>query len=301
MLLDALGSVRISKKFLARLEEAGGHVAFFMPMIHLPFRGRANLRNHRKMIVCDHQIGMIGGMNLAAEYMGPQTYAGRWRDLSLTVQGPVMEHIVDIFRSDWSFASKVPLQNASAWDQPNECGAMGLTQLVASGPDVQSDSLRNAILGQIFRAERRVWIVTPYFIPDEFLLEALCIAVHRNVEVSIITPKKSNHRLADLVREGYVNRLQESGAEVWLYEPCMLHAKALLVDDKLAMVGSANMDMRSMLLNYEVALCLYDPCAIAQLEAFMLGLKKDCSPRARRSAPSFGLVEGVVRLFAPLL
>ena len=302
LILDALGSVRISKKFLLPLLEAGGRAAFFMPMIHWPFRGRANLRNHRKMIICDNQTAIIGGMNLASEYMGPKDSIGRWQDLSLLVQGPVTDHITDIFRSDWKFASKATLSYHSTTMQalkiriPN-----GVTQLVASGPDVRNDSLRNAILTAIFRANRRIWVVTPYFVPDELVLEALCIAVRRNVDVSIIIPKKSNHRLADLVREGYLTRVQEVGAGVWFYEPRMLHAKAILVDDTLAIVGSANMDMRSILLNYEIALCIYDSDAIRQLETWIQELMADCSFRKKRQRSSFGFIEGVGRLFAPLL
>ncbi|MBW2427494.1 MAG: hypothetical protein JRF56_00935 [Deltaproteobacteria bacterium] len=164
-----------------------------------------------------------------------------------------------------------------------------------------NDSLRNAILTSIFRVKRRIWIVTPYFVPDELMLEALCIAAFRNVDMSIIIPHKSNHRLADLVREGYLTRVQEAGAGVWLYEPRMLHAKAILIDDALAIVGSANMDMRSLLLNYEIALCIYDSDAIRQLEAWMLRLKTDCSSRKLQTKRSFGLIESVGRLFAPLL
>jgi cardiolipin synthase len=301
LLLDALGSVRISKKFLLPLLEAGGRVAFFMPMIHWPFRGRANLRNHRKMIICDNQTAIIGGMNLASEYMGPKESTGRWQDLSLFVQGPVTDHITEIFRMDWKFASKATLSYNSTARQALESGPNGVTQLVASGPDVRNDSLRNAILTAIFRANRRIWIVTPYFVPDELVLEALCIASCRNVDVSIIIPKKSNHRLADLVREGYLTRIQEVGAGVWLYEPRMLHAKSILIDDTLAIVGSANMDMRSLLLNYEIGLCIYDSGVIRQLETWMLGLKTDCSARKLQPKSSFGLIESVGRLFAPLL
>ena len=301
LLLDALGSVGISKGFLAPLTAAGGQVAFFMPMIHLPFRGRANLRNHRKMLVCDNQAAIIGGMNLASEYMGPQEVVGRWQDLSLLVRGPVTDYIAGIFRSDWKFASKTPLGDPSIPGQTTQLDASGLAQLVASGPDVRNDSLRNAILTEVFRAKRRVWVVTPYFVPDEMLLEALCIAIRRHVDVSIIIPKKSNHRLADMVREGYLTRLQESGADVWLYEPRMLHAKAILVDDTLAMVGSANMDMRSLLLNYEIALCMYDSVAIGKLESWIMVLRKDCSARQLQAKRSSGLIESVGRLFAPLL
>ena len=117
LLLDALVSVSISKKFLALLTVAGGQVAFFMPMIHLPFRGRANWRNHRKMLICDNRSAIIGGMNLASEYMGPQEVVGRWQDLSLLVRGPVTDQITGIFRSDWKFAIKASLDDPSTADQ----------------------------------------------------------------------------------------------------------------------------------------------------------------------------------------
>jgi cardiolipin synthase len=301
LLLDALGSVRISRKFLSQLMAAGGQAAFFMPMIHWPFRGRANLRNHRKLIVCDHTTAVIGGMNLASEYMGPQSSMDRWQDLSLLIQGPVVDHITDIFCSDWSFAAHTALDCNLTAKPALESNSRGLAQLIASGPDVRYDSLRNAILTSVFKATQRIWIVTPYFIPDEFLLEALCIAGHRGIDVSITLPERSNHRLADLAREGYLSRIQEVGAGVWLYEPRMLHAKAILVDNTLAFVGSANMDMRSLLLNYEVALCLYDTDLIKQVENWMLGLRNDSSKRPMQTNGSLELLRGMGRLLAPLL
>lgn len=301
LLLDALGSVKMNRKFLKPLLDAGGEVAFFMPMVHLPFRGRANLRNHRKMIICDNHTAVVGGMNLAAEYMGPDKSAGRWQDLSLMVRGPVVKDIADIFGSDWSFASKTTVRDDETGRQTTVGESGGVAQLVASGPDVAKDSLRNAILTAIFRAKRRVWIVTPYFVPDELMMEALCIAVDRQIDVSMVVPKKSNHRLADIVREGYLARIQEAGSRIWLYEPGMLHAKAILVDDSLAIVGSANMDMRSILLNYEIALCIDDAGLIGTVENWMDGLKVDCSERKLVSKRMFGIVEGVGRLFAPLL
>ena len=301
LLLDALGSVHISRDFLAPILRAGGQVARFMPMIHLPFRGRANLRNHRKMIICDGRAAVIGGMNLASEYMGPQDFPGRWRDLSLLVEGPVVGDIASVFRADWKFADKALLDDASGAGESAPARPHDVAQLVASGPDVAGDSLRDAVLTEIFMARRRIWMVTPYFVPDELLLEALCIAVRRGVEVSIITPRKSNHLLADIVREGYLTRVQEAGADVRLYEPRMLHAKAMLFDDRIAMVGSANMDMRSLLLNYEIALCIHDGEPIGRLESWMRGLMTQCSPRTPQPRSASGLVEGVARLFAPLL
>lgn len=301
LLLDALGCAKLEHSFLAPLQEAGGHIAFFMPMLHLPFRGRANLRNHRKMIIVDYHTAILGGMNLAAEYMGAVPSLERWKDLSLMAQGPVVEHVADIFRSDWEFAGKAALNPCEMYQPVMKTGGNSVTQLVASGPDVRNDSLRNEILTAIFRADRRIWIVTPYFVPDELLLEALCIASCRKVDVSLMIPQKSNHRLADLVREGYLARIQEAGAGIWLYQPHMLHAKAILVDDSLVIVGSANMDMRSLLLNYEIALCIYDADAIGQMESWMRSLKADCSSREMKAKGPFGFIESVGRLLAPLL
>lgn len=301
LLLDALGSIKITRQFLAPLTTAGGRAAFFMPMLHLPFRGRANLRNHRKMVICDHQTAIIGGMNLASVYMGPQGTPNRWRDLSIAVQGPVIGHLAAVFNADWAFASKDPPADDRDGPPAIPAGAGGVAQLVASGPDVRGDSLRNAILTAIFRAQRRIWIVSPYFVPDELLLEALCLAVDRDIEVLVILPRKSNHRLADIVREGYLARLQEAGAGIRLYEKGMLHAKALLVDDTIGIVGSANMDMRSMLLNYEIALCLYDADTLGRLESWMLDIQKNCLDRQPQHRKISEFIESVGRLLAPLL
>ena len=301
LMLDALGSVKISRTFLAPLLEAGGRVAFFMPMIHWPFQGRANLRNHRKMLVCDNHTAVMGGMNMAAEYMGPQPTRDRWRDLSLLVQGPVVDHLTDIFNSDWKFASRTPLDHHPACEPATTLDGGGIAQLVASGPDVPNDSLRDAMLTEIFMARQRIWVVTPYFVPDEMLLEALSIAAGRNVDVTVIVPKKSNHRLADLVREGYLAQIQEAGGSVRLYEPGMLHAKSILIDDTLAMVGSANMDMRSLLLNYEITLIVYDAQVIGQIESWIRDLMREGSTRQHHPRSTPGILEGIARLFAPLL
>ena len=174
-------------------------------------------------------------------------------------------------------------------------------QFMASGPDVENDALREALMISLFRAHQRVWIVTPYFVPDDLLLESLCMAAQRGVDLRLITPERSNHRLADWAREGYLSQLQESGAGIYFYQPRMLHAKALIIDDRVALTGSANMDMRSLLLNYEVGLCIYSPEMILQLEAWMHELMTASRQREPHQNRTLTLIEGVSRLFAPLL
>jgi cardiolipin synthase len=301
LLLDALGSVKIDRRFLAPLTSAGGRVAFFMPMLHLPFRGRANLRNHRKMVVVDGQTAIVGGMNLAREYMGPRASQAHWQDLSLEIRGPAAEQALEIFRLDWQFAAQ---EEIGRW-RPNpgsaDDTASTALQFIASGPDTEGDALREALMISLFRAAQRVWITTPYFVPDDALLDALCMAARRGIDLRLVLPRRSNHRLADLARESYLSQLQEAGARILLYRPRMLHAKAMLIDDRVAVTGSANLDMRSLLLNYEMALCIYSPEIIRELEDWMRQLMADCGERRPHTSPSLAVLEGIGRLFAPLL
>jgi cardiolipin synthase len=286
------------------LIKAGGHAAFFMPMLHIPFRGRANLRNHRKMVIVDNRWAIVGGMNLAEEYMGSKKSINRWQDLSVLINGPACSQICEIFLSDWRFASGKDLEMIQEPQGPDTRPADrsgNLIQVMASGPDVEEDALRDSIISGLFHAESRAWIVTPYFVPDELLLEALCLAAKRGIDLRLVIPKKSNHPLADLAREGYLSQLQQCGASVFLYSPRMLHAKALILDDTVAITGSANMDMRSLLLNYELALCIYSRDSIMQLEEWVRQLMDECVERLPRKNQTLSLLEGVGRLFAPLI
>jgi cardiolipin synthase len=240
-------------------------------------------------------------MNLAHEYMGPGIGGDYWQDLSLCIHGPAVAQAYEIFRSDWKFAAHEDLDDIKPPVGWKEKTTGTVLQFMASGPDVEGDALRDALIAALFRARHRVWIVSPYFVPDNLLLEALCMAARRGVDLRLVIPKRSNHRLADLAREGYLSQLQESGAKILLYRPRMLHAKALLIDDAVAVTGSANMDMRSLMLNYEVALCIYSTDVIDQLDAWMRVLMLECNDREPRRSSSLAVIEGVGRLFAPLL
>jgi cardiolipin synthase len=301
LLLDALGSMPVRRKFLRPLLDAGGEAAFFMPMMHLPFRGRANLRNHRKMVVADHARAIVGGMNLAELYMGPGQPDDYWLDFSIQVEGPSVAHICRVFESDWRFAADKKLPPSPAAPLPS-AALPGITaQFMASGPDVAEDALREELLAAFFRARHRVWIMTPYFVPDDLTMEALCIAAKRGIDLRIVLPARSNHRLADLVREAYLSQLHDSGAKIMLYGPKMMHAKVLLIDDRAAVTGSVNMDMRSLMLNYEVALCVYSRDVIQQFDTWMQQQMARCHPRKPRFHASLGILEGMGRLVAPLL
>ena len=302
VLIDSLGSWRIRRRFLASLVAAGGEVASFMPVLNL-FRGRANLRNHRKLVVVDGRSALTGGMNLAWPYIGPRGSTGLWRDLSVVVEGPAVSDLEALFASDWRFATG---HDPGAGTPPKlEDSAAGFesttVQVVASGPDVSGDPLYESLLALIFSAQSRIWIVTPYYVPDEMLARALALAARRGVDVRLIIPARSNHLSADLARASYLRDLHTAGGRVLLYTPVMLHAKAVLFDDRLAVIGSANMDMRSLFLNFEVALFVHSPHQVDQVAKWAEGLMADSKPELPAPGWARELAENVVRLLSPLL
>ena len=302
VLLDGVGSLHIGGHQLAPLTSAGGKVAYFMPVLHRPFRGRTNLRNHRKTVIADGCRVWAGGANLANEYIGPEPLAERWRDLSFLLEGPATLHYVSIFSSDWQFAAdwQIGLSDEDALPRAAGVGDAFL-QVVPSGPDVDGDPLYATMVSAVFQAQNRLWIVTPYFIPDETLAQALRLAVHRGVEVRILVPEQSNHGLADMARGPYLRDLQDAGAQILLYQPGMLHGKAMLVDDSVALVGSANFDMRSLFLNYETGLLIYSQKEILAVQGWMEDLARSCQAGVEKVGMPRDIYEGVVRLLAPLL
>jgi cardiolipin synthase A/B len=312
LLLDSVGSWRIGRRYLAPLLKEGARVAYFMPVLHIPFRGRANLRNHRKIVVVDGRIALTGGMNLARPYMSPAPDPNRWLDLAAVVRGPAAADLESLFVSDWAFATgeEVTAPARARVGKPNQGPEEGqdtafvgasTVQVVASGPDVPDDPLYETLVSAIFAARQRIWIVTPYFVPDEMLVRALNLAARRGVDVRLMVPARSNHLSADLARESYLRELHEAGGQVLLYQPVMLHAKAVIFDNQLAVIGSANMDNRSLFLNYEVALFLYTHEQVEAVSVWALWLQSDCL----RDLPKPGwvreLAENVVRLLSPLL
>ena len=174
-----------------------------------------------------------------------------------------------------------------------------MVQVVASGPDVPDDPLYESLVSSIFAARDRIWIVTPYFVPDEMLARALSLAARRGVDVRLIVPARSNHLSADLARESYLRDLHEAGGQVLLYQPVMLHAKAVILDNQLAVIGSANMDNRSLFLNYEVALFLYTRVQVEAVSAWATRLQDDCLRELPKPGWVRELAENIVRLFSP--
>ena len=147
-----------------------------MPMLHIPFRGRANLRNHRKMMLVDQRVGVVGGMNLASKYMGKAANIDRWQDLSFLVKELILKPLCNVFMSDWKFSSKEVLYFRDEDFSVEKTESNETLQLMPSGPDAVGDPLHESIISSFFSATKRIWVVTPYFVPDEMLMRSFCIA-----------------------------------------------------------------------------------------------------------------------------
>ncbi len=301
VLLDLVGSLGayFNQRGFKALRNAGGEVAFFVPILKRPFQNYINLRNHRKIYLFDEERLLSGGMNLSNEYMGADDGTKRWEDLMYALRGPAVNDFYSIFLNDWEYATK--RSEKQDFEHKEAYSGNQIVQVVPSGPDIPKDALYETLLNAIYNAKERIWIVTPYFVPDDNMVQALVIAQHKGVDVKLITPKESDHLLADLGRSPYMRELDEIGVDVVLYEGAMLHAKAILFDSVGGMVGSVNIDNRSLFLNYEVVTFVYSEEFMKNMEAWMKNLMKNASRGMEKPSKFREAVENIMKVFAPLL
>jgi cardiolipin synthase len=307
LLLDALGCFMSSRSFVDPIRAAGGEVGRFMPVMPFASRSSANLRNHRKLALFDGQTALIGGRNLAHDYMGAIFNRNRWLDFGAVINGPAVALLENIFIADWCFATRqsdailhaeIPISSAIPAGESE-------LQIVASGPDVPGDPLYEGIISMIQEAEHNICIVTPYFIPDDVLLRSLIVKARAGCAVKLILPAKSNHPITDFARRHYVRELRRAGARVLLYHTTMLHAKAVIVDGRIGLLGSANFDLRSLFVNFELGVFVHSASDVAAMTAWADELSGRChesklDPNRRQTF--FGnLAEDLSRLLAPLL
>ena len=307
LLLDAFGSFLASHGFVEPLRKAGGEVGRFMPVLPFGSRTSANLRNHRKLAIFDHTTALIDGRNLAREYMGAVPFRKRWRDLGAVIEGPAAALLNEVFIADWCFATRQSSEKLHAEIPAHviEPRGTGALQVVPSGPDVPGDPLYEGIIAMIQEAEKSVWIVTPYFIPDDVLLRSLIVKARAGREVTLVLPEKSNHPVTDFARRYYTRELRRAGGRILLYPKVMLHAKAVIVDERVALFGSANFDLRSLVVNFEIGVLAHSPAEVALLKDWAAELMRHCADEpAEAASPGWilgSLVEELSRLLAPLL
>ena len=256
VLLDGWGALLLPGRYFDTLRAAGGEVAVFRPIFGLRRTGPRNLRNHRKLTIADDGWLWSGGRNLAGEYfLGNAAHPAAWRDLSFDLHGDVAAAAARQFEHDWASARGHPARAIAARGLP--AGAAGTpAQFLPSGPDQPEDTAQALLIDACFRAEHRILAITPYFVPGDGLRDALRLAVRRGVQVTVALPRRSNHRLADFVRMRSMRELARAGVAFQLL-PFMAHAKAVVVDDDLALCGSINLDLRSLLLNHEAGVVFY--------------------------------------------
>ncbi len=297
LLIDGIGIYLGGYPDLKELSRAGVEVVRFVPPLSSPKRGRTNLRNHRKMVIADGERLWCGGRNLAAEYFGgaaaPLRANKPWVDLSFDLTGELAEQAREQFECDWAFAAEQALPAVSpAVGRP--IAAPTLAQLVASGPDQPDDTIFTLLVSGCFTAQKRILAVTPYFVPEASLLNALMLAARRGIDVDLVLPARSNHRLADFARHRSLRDLVMAGGRVW-FHPAMMHAKAVIIDDELALVGSANLDGRSLFLNYELMVAFYDRKAIRRFSRWIEAQRHESAPYlAQRASVLRELGEGVI-------
>ncbi|MDQ2703394.1 MAG: cardiolipin synthase [Pseudomonadota bacterium] len=306
LLLDAVGSAKCPHGFFAPLLAAGGELAWFHPMHfgRIWQRTWVNLRSHRKIVVVDGCVGFTGGINITDEE-NDRLRNDAYRDLHLRIEGDAVRGLQLLFVEDWAYASgQRDFISSVVQAMPGRKAGPIAAQVLGSGPDSPWESIHRLHVGAIHEARKRVWLATPYFVPGEAALMALTSAALGGLDVRVLVPRRSDSLLVTLAARSYFDELLEAGVRVYEYGPRMLHTKALLVDDDLALVGSANFDARSFSLNFEVCMLFRDEGVAAALtQLFETDLGKAPRVRADRPQPlwSVRLPEAAARLMSPLL
>jgi cardiolipin synthase len=304
LLYDAMGSRRIGWWRLRKLRRAGGRYEAFLPLSLLRRRIQVNLRNHRKILVVDGKVAFTGGLNIGDEYLGKNKRLGHWRDTTLKVEGPAVESLQRIFIEDWDFAAGESLEGGAYFRADPNAGDEEV-QVIQSGPDQEVKAIREVYLAAIFKARKRLWITSPYYVPDQGLRDALCLAGLIGIDVRLILPFEADHTMVHYASRYYISDLLDAGVKVYLYTNGFIHSKVWLADGEWASVGTANLDNRSLLLNFEVNCLIYDRRAVAELEEqFQRDLEESIrlEPNVFKKRPMMAkLAENFFRLFSPVL
>jgi cardiolipin synthase A/B len=306
LLLDAVGSVACHPRFFAPLLAAGGELAWFHPMRlgRIWKRPWLNLRSHRKIVVIDGRLGFTGGINITDEE-NERVRSDAYRDLHLRLEGDTVRSLQVVFLEDWAYATGTrDFISSVARVMPPACAGAIQAQVLTSGPDSPWESIHRLHVGAIHAARQRVWLVTPYFVPGGAALMALTSAALAGLDTRLLVPRMSDSRLVTFAARSYFDELMAAGVKVYEYGPRMLHTKALLVDEDVAIIGSANFDARSFRLNFEVSVLFRDVAVATELAQLVEG-EFAHAPRVReqRAQPlwSARLPEALARLLSPLL
>ena len=303
MIYDFLGSWLLSKRYLYSLQKAGVFARPFLPFKLRLGRSKINLRNHRKLLIVDGMVGFTGGLNVADRYFFGNIL-GKWRDTFVRFEGSVVHGLQQVFLNDWYFVERKLINDSRYFPEPRKFDD-NLVQIVSSGPDTDWEAIMQGIASAVMSSKKYIFIQTPYFVPPEAILNAIQIAALSGVDVRLMVPVKSDSRLSDNCTSSYLNEILEAGVRVYRYRKGFLHSKAIVIDDFISIVGSANMDERSFNSNFEVNAFIYDSDTALQLKGLYLA---DCELCEEISIDSWNkrkrrqkLKESIARLFSPLV
>lgn len=306
ILYDDVGCWRFwfHRGFFKDMKSYGIEIVPFLPAKFPIIGGKLNYRNHRKIVVIDGKIGYTGGINIGDEYLGKNKKFGYWRDTHIRIEGSSVYMLQMIFLIDWYYTTREVIIKKKYFPKMDYIGN-SMIQVVASGPDSDWEAIHYAYFSAICQAKKRVYIETPYFIPDESILRALKSAALSGVDVRIIFPKIADHKMVNNASYSYFGDILKSGGKVYLYNKGFIHSKVIIIDDKIASTGSANMDLRSFMLNFEINAFIYDKNVIQTMtEDFFEDIKnsKQINIEEFESRNIIKKIkESVSRLFSPIL
>ncbi|WP_215143136.1 cardiolipin synthase [Exiguobacterium qingdaonense] len=313
-LYDGLGSQEIGEDFIEPLRESRVHVQAFDPVLHPYLVFNANFRNHQKLIVVDGRIALTGGLNVGDEYLGKDEKLGFWRDTHLRLEGPIVRELQQLFVENWLYAGQGTIDET--WDlfadeehlsryfvnEPK--GKNGATQLLVTSPG-NDVTIRDGFMRLLMDAKESIWLTTPYFIPPPELLAILEVAGKNGIDVRIVVPGKGDEWFSFHATEYYFEQLLKRNIKVYKYNRHFIHAKTLLIDGKVAFVGSANFDFRSMYLNHEMMIAQFDTTSIQELhETFLNDFEESILidwTMLRKKSSRKRFIEAFCHIFSPLL
>lgn len=308
ILYDAMGCRSAGRGFWKKLESEGIKTAVFFPAILGRLQLRINYRNHRKIVVIDNKVAYVGGFNVGKEYIDMSKKFGHWRDTHLRICGSSALALQLRFILDWNYAAHENLFQKSELFQGVAPGSRGdncAVQIISSGPDNTSQQIRDNYLRMISKAKHSIYIQTPYFIPDESIFNALLIAARSGIDVNIMIPCMPDHPFVYWATYSYVGDLVKAGAKCYTYDNGFLHSKGMIVDDKVLCYGTANMDIRSFALNFEVNAVVYNSAKAKEMvDIFNEDLKVSTQITKETYAERNLIIrikEQVCRLLSPLL
>ncbi|HMD61137.1 MAG TPA: cardiolipin synthase [Opitutaceae bacterium] len=304
LLLDGVGSHRFTEDRLRDFRAAGGRFSWFQSLDPKRNRFFLNLRNHRKLQVVDGAIAFVGGMNIGREYEGLDAGLGHWRDVQIEAEGQVVRELQDVFADDWFFATGEKISGAHYFPA-TEARAQLLVHVVPGGPDRRNEPISKSIVSLLNEASDRVWIATGYFVPDDVILAALELAASRGVDVRLLISERNDHPWLVTVGRSYYGELLAAGVRIFEYSAGVNHAKIILADDRWGMVGSANLDYRSMRLNFELNLLFHSAERNGELALILeqdFGLCQEIDQAAFSRRPfRTRFLEAALRPLSPML